>query len=203
VRTPPLEFADPPGAYLGATRYIDLDAAEVRALVASLRARVADDLAYARAAFEHVRDCVAHSWDIQGRRVTRTASDVARHLEGICYAKSHLLVALLRSAGIPAGLCYQRLTLGDTPESGYAVHALVACALQGRWIRLDARGNKPGVDARFSLDEERLAFPIRAEMDEIDYRVVYADAHPATVRALEAHDDAMRMYASGLPASLG
>ncbi len=71
-----------------------------------------------------------------------------------------------------------------------------------RWIRLDARGNKPGVDAQFSLEEERLAFPVRAEMDEIDYRVVHADAHPLTTRTLEAHEDAIAMYASGLPASL-
>jgi transglutaminase-like putative cysteine protease len=199
----PLRFADPPEAYLRATRHIDFHAGEVQAIIASLRARAGDDrVAYARDAFEHVRDRVAHSSDIQGRRVTRTASDVARHGEGICYAKSHLLVALLRGAGIPAGLCYQRLTFGETPESGYAVHALVACAPDTRWIRLDARGNKPGVDAQFSLDEERLVFPVRPEMDERDYGVVHADAHPVTARALDAHEDAIEMCTSGLPASL-
>ena len=30
-----------------------------------------------------------------------------------------------------------------------------------KWMCLDARGNKEGVDARFSLDEECLAFPVR------------------------------------------
>lgn len=46
--------------------------------------------------------------------------------------------------GIPAGICYQRLTLGDTPESGYCIHALNAVYMKrlDRWIRLDARGNK-------------------------------------------------------------
>ncbi|WP_338430147.1 transglutaminase domain-containing protein [Synechococcus elongatus] len=29
---------------------------------------------------------------------------------GYCYAKSHLLVALLRACSIPAGFCYQRLS---------------------------------------------------------------------------------------------
>ena len=54
-------------------------------------------------AFEFVRDEISHSWDIQSKRVTCKASDVLRHQEGICYAKSHLLAALLRSQGIPVG----------------------------------------------------------------------------------------------------
>ena len=98
-------------------------------------------------------------------RVTRTATDVLTYREGICYAKSHLAAALLRAAGIPSGICYQRLTLLDDDSAGYAVHALntVWIASLGRWVRFDARGDKPGVDAQFSLDEERLAFPIRAQ----------------------------------------
>ena len=39
-----------------------------------------------------------------------------------------------------------------------------------KWIRLDARGNKENVHAEFCLDEERLAFPIRSELGEVDYR---------------------------------
>ncbi|MBT2393298.1 hypothetical protein J7E87_28690 [Streptomyces sp. ISL-1] len=38
-----------------------------------------------------------------------------------------------------------------------------------RWIRLDARGNKEGVDARFSLDGEHLAWPVDPSQGEIDY----------------------------------
>lgn len=60
-------------------------------------------------AFRFVRDEVLHSWDIQSKRVTCDASDVLAAKEGICYAKSHLLAALLRSQDIPAGFCYQRL----------------------------------------------------------------------------------------------
>ena len=189
-----LTFPDPRGSYLQATRYIDFDSDEVRGLVEALRAQAGrEPEAFARAAFEHVRDRIAHSADVRGRRVTRTASDVARHGEGICHAKSHLLVALLRAAGIPAGVCYQRLTLNDGPEDGHVIHALVACELRGRWIRLDAR---------FSIDEEHLAFTIRPEMGEIDYRICFADAHPLTAAALEAHDDALVMCATGLPDAL-
>jgi len=39
--------------------------------------------------------------------VTCSASEVLREGTGICFAKSHLLAALLRAVGIPAGLCYQ------------------------------------------------------------------------------------------------
>ena len=157
-----------------------------------------------RRAFHFVRDEIAHSWDIQSRRVTAKASDVLEHGEGICYAKSHLLAALLRGQGIPAGLCYQRLTLGDTPQTGYCIHALNTVYLEklGRWIRLDARGNKPGVDAWFAVDREKVAFPVRAEMGEYDYWTNYAEPHPAVVGALAAHTDCRVLYASGLPAEL-
>ncbi len=154
--------------------------------------------------FEFVRDDVAHSWDIQSRRVTGCASDVLRHREGICYAKSHLLAALLRGRGIPAGLCYQRLTLGDTPESGYCVHALNAVWVESRqkWIRLDARGNKPGVDAQFSLGEEHLAFDVRPECGEVDYGVNQTEPPAPITRALEEHQDCLVLYARGLPTRL-
>lgn len=44
-----------------------------------------------------------------------------------------------------------------------------------RWIRLDARGNKEGVNAQFSIDEERLAFPIRPEKGEEDILIVFPE----------------------------
>lgn len=106
----------------------------------------------AKVAFEFVRDEIFHSWDIEGKRVTCNASDVLTYKEGICYAKSHLLASLLRSQGIPTGFCYQRLMLFDTPEKGYCIHALNAVFLKtlNKWQRLDARGNKQGIDAQFS-----------------------------------------------------
>lgn len=59
------------------------------------------------------------------------------------------------------------LVESDDP-AGYVIRALNAVHLGGAWHRLDARGNKPGVSAEFSLSVERLAFPIRARYDEID-----------------------------------
>ena len=75
-----------------------------------------------RRTFEFVRDSIHHSWDIQSPQVTCTASAVLRYGEGLCYVKSHLLAALLRTQGIPTGFCYQRLAAGATPEMGYTIH---------------------------------------------------------------------------------
>ena len=106
-------------------------------------------------AFEYVRDSIAHSFDIQSSYVTCKASEVLNFGEGICYAKSNLLAAILRSKGIPVGFCYQFLTKGDTPDTGYCIHALNAVYIKTIecWIRLDARGNKQGVNAQFSIGD--------------------------------------------------
>ncbi|MBL0716467.1 MAG: transglutaminase family protein [Desulfosarcina sp.] len=71
------------------------------------------------------------------------------HGTGYCYSKSHLLAALLRANDIPAGLCYQRLTVSDN-KPPFCIHGLNAVYLeQHGWYRLDARGNKSGVTAEF------------------------------------------------------
>lgn len=143
-----------------------------------------------KTAYTYVRDSIGHTWDLGGSQITRSASEVLTYCTGLCYAKSYLLAALLRLRGIPVGLCYQRLTLTDTPDS-HILHGLVAVYLgeYGRWIRLDARGNKPGVDARFSLEGERLAFPIRPQYGEVDYPLIYTSAHPIVLEAYAGVSD--------------
>lgn len=186
-------------AYLASSRYIDYDDSAVRAVGKSLEAK--DEVETAGRAYRFVRDMIRHSWDAQDKRVTARASQVLRQGVGICWAKANLLAALLRVNGIPAGICYQRLTLGDTPESGYCVHALNAAYLLSinRWVRMDARGNKPGVLAEFSLERERLAFPVREELGEVDEKVIYAEPLDSTMRVLERSTDALAMYLHHLP----
>lgn len=159
------------------------------------------DVEKARIAFEFVRDDIAHAWDIGASLVTCSASDVLANKQGICYAKSNLLAALLRSQGIPTGFCYQRLTLFDTPEQGYCIHALNAIFLaeENKWIRLDARGNKAGINAQFSIQEEKLAFPTREQLGEIDYPRIFADPNEKTIEVLKEYDDVSEMYLKGLP----
>jgi len=199
-----LQVTAPLAAYLEPSAWVDFGHPEIQRHLAASPSDGRCEEEVIRADFEFVRDRVAHSWDIQSRRVTGRASEVLRHREGICYAKSHLLAALLRGRGIPAGLCYQRLTLGDTPDTGHCVHALNAVWIESRqaWIRLDARGNKPGVDAQFSLGEERLAFAVRPSCGEEDYGIIHVDPPSAITRALTAHEDCLVMYAQHLPTDL-
>jgi transglutaminase-like putative cysteine protease len=162
------------------------------------------DIEKAKIAFEFVRDEISHSWDIQSTRVTCKASEALYYKEGICYAKSNLLAALLRSQGIPTGFCYQRLMLFDTPEKGYSLHTLNGIFLRSfnRWIRLDARGNKPGVQAEFSIDHEILAFPIQEKYDEKDFPIIYTKPNPKTIAVLEKHTNALDVYQHYLPENL-
>ena len=87
----------PLAAYLEPGPMINRDSPVVAAFVDQYL-RDCDAVEAARRAFTFVRDEVAHSWDIQGHRVTRSADDVLSYREGICYPKSHLLAALLRRA---------------------------------------------------------------------------------------------------------
>lgn len=192
-------------AYLASSPVLDFDAPELLAEVERIRKQAADDETRARLAFELARDGVSHSLDLGGkRRVTIAASEALLHREGICYAKAHLLVALLRGLGIPAGLCYQQLLRGETPESGHLVHGLVALYLRerGRWIRLDPRGNKPGVDAQFEVERERLAFPINPELGERDYPWIFDAPHPAVLACMREAKDSLELLET-LPPSLG
>ncbi|MGC4090854.1 MAG: transglutaminase family protein [Polyangiaceae bacterium] len=116
-----------------------------------------------RRCFEYVRDRVRHSWDHRAdahNPLTCAAPQVLAEGTGYCYAKSHLLAALLRANDLPAALCYQRLVL--EPGSGrYCLHGLNAVHLPGHgWYRLDPRGNKPGVAAAFAPPREQLAFAL-------------------------------------------
>jgi transglutaminase-like putative cysteine protease len=148
-----------------------------------LRGEADDDVDFARAAYTWVRDQVAHSGDVGSPRVTLSAGEALRERTGLCYSKAHLVAALLRSQGVPAGLCYQRLRLG---YDGFVLHGVVAVWLGGDWHRQDPRGNRPGLDAQFSLTGERLAWRARSEKGERDYADVFVTAAPVVVTALTA-----------------
>jgi hypothetical protein len=120
------------------------------------------------------------SFDITAVEVSVSASDVLRHGHGICFAKSHLLAAVLRTCGIAAGLACQKLG-GDGRTYLHGLNA-VWLADQGRW--LDARGDKPGVVAKFSVAEEHLALPIVAERGERSFAEIHAWPLSSTLAAL-------------------
>ncbi len=181
--------------YLTHTTVIDGDHPEVRGLARRLRSEAADDVDLARRAFEWVRDEVAHSFDACDPRVTLRASDVLRERVGLCYAKSHLLAALLRAEGIPTALCYQRLAHGDA----HVLHGLVAIHLDGSWHRHDPRGNTNGIAAQFSLGEEKLAWSVDPGAGEIDYEGLWSEPSPAVVAVLQNTTNVLELRESGLP----
>lgn len=173
-------------AYLATSEVIDFEQPIIHAIAEKLSARSETELDLAKAAYEFVRDQILHSFDINGSHVTCQASEVLKHREGICFAKSHLLAALLRKLGIPAGFCYQRLVLDDADPTDLTLHGLNAVYLTSleRWIRVDARGNKPGVEAQFSLETEVLAYPISPQLGEIDYPIIYPQPLPVVISVL-------------------
>lgn len=199
-----LYFYDEEKAYLESNKYIDVQNAAVRACAAAVLGGESEEAEIVRRLYEFVRDEIHHSWDYKEKQVTATAAEVLEHKTGICWAKANLLAALLRGAGIPCGICYQKLTLGDTPDTGYCIHALNAVYIKSldKWIRLDARGNKQTVQAEFSLQEECLAFPVRPEMGEVDYGIVYARPSGKLMGLLESSTDMLELYLHHLPDNL-
>lgn len=174
---PELEHA----TFLGSCSVIDWSSRSVREL--ALQLAQGTGVETVRVAFEWVRDCVAHTGDAGHGKITLRASEVLRERTGLCYSKSHLLVALLRASGIPAGLCYQRLRLDDGGAS-FCLHGLVGVLMPNqKFLRIDPRGNKPGIVADFAPGSEALAF--KAEQPgEADLPGVFAHPVPEVVAAL-------------------
>ncbi len=175
-----LPEAEPRQGYVEDTITIDWQTPAVMEQARALTAGRADDVAKARAIYEFVRDRIAHTGDVGGDALPCRASQVLAARTGIGFSKSHLLAALLRAAGIPAGFCYQVLRRAP-PESGTLLYGFNAAYLPSleRWILLDARGNKPGLDAQFSLDEPRLAVSADPARGEWLYPRIFT--RPATV----------------------
>lgn len=173
-------------AYLAASTYIDWQTPTVLTQAKALAQDAQSVEQIAQRCFEFVRDQIQHSWDFQRNPVTCKASDVLLHGTGFCYAKSHLLAALLRANGIPAGLCYQRLTIRDD-QPPFCLHGLNAIYLEPYgWYRVDARGNKPGVQAAFCPPREQLAFPIVTQ-GEADLPEIWAEPLPVIVQTLQQY----------------
>jgi len=145
--------------YLAPSEYIGWQHPTILVQAKILAEGCSNHIDISRNCFNFVRDDIKHSGDYNLNPVTFKASDVLIHGTGFCYAKSHLLAALLRANNIAAGLCYQRLTITERPP--LCLHGLNAVYLEDfGWYRMDARGNKPGVSAQFCPPTEQLAFAI-------------------------------------------
>jgi transglutaminase-like putative cysteine protease len=183
--------------YLESGEIIDWHTPDIRLLADVLIVEASSDVDKAKRLCEWVRDEIPHSADAGHEIVTCRASEVLRHRTGICYAKAHLLAALLRAVGIPAGLCYQVLRYDDSSER-LVVHGLNGIYLEslGRWMRVDARGNKPGMNAQFCPDREQLAFPVDPALGEFTCATVFAHPLPSIVECLASHGTVAELMAS-------
>ena len=167
----------------------------VQAQIEEIKKQASTKRGRAKLAFEVARDQVSHSFDTGYKGVSIGAEDTLRSGEGICFAKSHVLAALLRGMDIPCGFCYQRVLRKGTVGSGFALHGLNAVHLEeAGWFRVDPRGNKPGVDSQFTTDREQLAYPIRTELGEVDYPDVFTEPLPAVIEAMEASKDCQELF---------
>ncbi len=158
--------------YLRASEIIDWETPSVLYKADELALNSSNEADIVKKSFEFVRDEIFHCMEYKMNPVTSRASDVLKYKTGFCYSKSHLLAALLRANSIPAGFCYQRL-ISDSNDKQYSLHGLNCVFLKEYgWYRIDARGNKDGVNAQFNPPYERLAFNTGKD-GEADFKEIW------------------------------
>ena len=201
-------YSDNSKDYLKCDDIIDYDDDAVRKVADTLfneaDASPENTTPFIKSAYEFVRDNISHSADINADPVTVSASEVLKARHGICFAKSHLLAAILRSKSVPAGFCYQKIVMDDDTAPVLIYHGLNAVYLRDydKWVRLDARGNKPGINAEFSVDGELLAYPIRTDMGEKDGIIVYPNPDTLVVNTMRQYRSRAELW-KHLPTELG
>jgi len=189
--------------YLVSDAIVDWQTPAVREKALDLTRSLADEVAKARCLYEWVRDSIPHSADAGIETVTCTASEVLLHGTGICFAKSHLLAALLRAVNISAGFCYQVLRLDPPVDNEPVLHGFNAIYLAtlDKWIRVDARGNTKGINAQFSIKKEQLAFAMDPLADEFIYEAIFAAPVSVVVSRLKMYKTRSELWLD-LPQSL-
>jgi transglutaminase-like putative cysteine protease len=189
--------------YLVSDAIVDWQTPAVRQKALELAGSLPDEVAKARCLYEWVRDGISHTNDAGLDIVTCTASEVLLHGTGICFAKSHLLAALLRAVNIPAGFCYQVLRLDPPVDNEPVLHGFNAIFLASldTWIRVDSRGNTKGINAQFSIEKEQLAFAMDPMADEFIYEAIFAAPVDSVVSKLKMSKTMQELWLD-LPQSL-
>jgi len=189
--------------YLVSDTIVDWQSPAVLQKAQELTKSLPEEVAKARCLYEWVRDAIPHSSDAGLEIVTCTASEVLHHGTGICFAKSHLLAALLRAVDIPAGFCYQVLCLDPPTDNEPVLHGFNAIYLASldKWIRVDARGNSNRINAQFSIKEEQLGFAMDPLADEFIYETIFAAPVSSVVDRLRMHKTISELWLD-LPQSL-
>jgi len=181
--------------YLKKSEVIDFDNKLIVDKCLELRKGTDDEISLIKKVYEFVRDEINHSGDIGEMSVTCKASEVLEAGHGICCAKAHLFAAMLRCFGVPAGFCYQKLSSSRDVNIKF-LHGLNAVYLKDpdKWIRLDARGNKPGRDAQFSIYKEKISKKVNKELGEEDNPVIFAEPNQTVIEILKTSKDMKELW---------
>ena len=129
-------YSNEPDEYLKHDSVVDYDNKSIIEMADMIFKRADHELEFIRKAYEFVRDNIKHSADINEDEITCAASEVLKAGHGICFAKSHLLAALLRWKSVPTGFCYQKLILDDEIAPVLIYHGLNAVYIKDykKWI---------------------------------------------------------------------
>ena len=102
---------------------------------------------------------------------------------------------MLRYFGVPTGFCYQKLSSSRDVNIKF-LHGLNAVYLKdlNKWIRLDARGNKPGRNAQFSIYEEKISKKVNKDLGEEDSPVIFAEPNPTVIEILKTSKDMKELW---------
>ena len=179
--------------YLRSTNVVNWDNPEIKELAQSFSNGTCHT-EIARRCFLWVRDQISHSFDADASCLTCTASDTLKERTGICYAKTHLLAAILRANSIPAGFGYQRIAVDDE-GTRFCLHGYnFVCLKEFGWYPVDPRGNREGISTEFNPPNIYLAFPIRLPGEQT-CETVFAEPLSSTVTCLQTAESVASLRA--------
>lgn len=187
--TPPIILPGTITPYLACSALIACTDPAVRSCARDLIRDASNEADLIENMYLFVRDSIVHSGDGGYTELVWKPEQVLSAGHALCFGKSHLLAALCRAVGIPAGLCYQRIMRED---GSYVLHGLAAIQLEEekRWIRVDARGNKPGINAWFNPGgDEQLAYPKADSPGEWFDPHIYAEPWDVVINLYESSAD--------------
>lgn len=171
--------------YLESSDIIDYDNPLVREAANQLTYGLKDNLSIARVIYDFVKDQILYSFSINATSVPVKASEVLDKGHGICYAKAHLLAALMRASDIPAGLCYQLRY--DVEAEQLLIHGFNALYIKelDRWVRLDASCHLDEDPWHFDTSRESPELSINTSLGEHDDYTIYASPSRRVLKALD------------------
>ena len=129
-------------AYLKSTKNCQVGNAAIKSITNSLTAGLTTDVQKAKAIFNYVRDKIAYE---EYKDTKYGAVETLNRKRGNCADQAHLLIAMLRTARIPARYCCGYCFFTD---GRYTDHVWAECTFDGiTWYVLDPTSLQNGFDS--------------------------------------------------------